>query len=286
MTKKTYTYISHRESFGAELMRIIDDKNRNFTRNQINIASNDPDLKYGIDTPIYRILPYSRLRSCFNKNTLGLVRIKKWDDPFENWLLKSKFILKNRNSASIASRDDFFGQCWSYADESDAMWRIYSSLERRGVKVKTTIRKLLDILIKNVEERNEEDNKPLEISKFIGKVKYLDKEKIEGELKKNVKEFATTNLGQAQSFFFKRLEFQHEKEIRILFKTSEVTYNRDVFELKICANDLFDEIILDPRLEQEEVEEMIKNIKGWGYEKNVEQSSLYNFEDINFNLDL
>lgn len=39
--------------------------------------------------------------------------------------------------------DDWYGQCWSLLEESDAMWRIYSpKASDEAIKVKTTIRKL------------------------------------------------------------------------------------------------------------------------------------------------
>lgn len=36
-----------------------------------------------------------------------------------------------------------YGQSWTLDEESDALWRIYSSKENWGVKVKTTIKKTI-----------------------------------------------------------------------------------------------------------------------------------------------
>lgn len=114
------TYITHRESFISGLKKLHDDAHGNIGRNLIHLSEEDLDL------PIYRIFSFKRLKEILENNELGLVRPRKWDDPFENWLLKSTFLLKNGKEASIMSSESFVGQCWSLTEESDAMWRIYS----------------------------------------------------------------------------------------------------------------------------------------------------------------
>lgn len=232
MTKK---FITHTESFISSLQKKFDDSNGNINRNLIHLTQEE------IDLPIYRIFPFHRLQEIFTNKELVFIKPKKWDDPFENWLLKSKFKLKNGEEISILSSQDFVGQCWSLTEENDAMWRIYSS-KKGGVKIKTTIRKLLITLLTGVQ-----DDLQHEISKFIGKVKYLTKEEIIKEFQNNYKSYLTTNIGQAKSHFYKRPEFKHEDEIRILFKTSK-NIEDNKFKLKIDPYELIDEIILDPRL--------------------------------------
>jgi hypothetical protein len=207
--------ITHRESFLSGLQKLYDDAHGKVSRNLINLTENDLSL------PIYRIISVSRLENILTTNQLGLVRPKVWDDPFENWLLKSKFILKNGNEASVMSSQDFVGQCWTATEESDAMWRIYSP-EKSGVKIKTTIGKLLNELLNQVEDENK-----FEISKFIGKVKYLSKEEIIAEFGRNVKNSLQPILDKQRPIFINdqnlstrmRLEF-YLKPLIMFPKTS------------------------------------------------------------------
>jgi hypothetical protein len=249
--------ITHRESFVSGLLNVYDKANDIVTSCLINISEEEYDL------PIYRIFPRCRLLDVLKTKKLALVRPSMWDDSFENWLLRSKFICKDGSEASIMSSNSFIGQCWSLEKETDAMWRIYSP-DSDGVKVKTTISKLLRALINNVEDENRFEN-----SKFIGKVDYLTKDEIKENFRKNAYSYSTTNIGQATSHFFKRPEFSHEKEVV-----------DGIFSLQIEPTELFEEIILDPRLDKSSADKNINYIKSLGCYSSVEQSILYSFENI------
>ena len=117
-------------------------------KNLINLTEPDLDIK------IYRIFEYKWLKEMFEEKKMALVKPKEWDDPFENFILRSGGTNDKNESFTINFWDDFFGLCWTLTPESDAMWRIYSPkheyskiedkviAKREGVKVETTIRKL------------------------------------------------------------------------------------------------------------------------------------------------
>lgn len=42
-----------------------------------------------LDKNIYRIFSFDRLTEMFNERKITLLKPKKWDDPFENFILKS-----------------------------------------------------------------------------------------------------------------------------------------------------------------------------------------------------
>ncbi|MBS1611414.1 MAG: DUF2971 domain-containing protein [Bacteroidetes bacterium] len=258
-------FIQPTEPFVYGLAKKVDQISGNYSRNLIHLSIEDLDL------PIYRIFTFERLKQIFSSNALCLVRPSMWDDPFENWLLRSKFILDDNSEAYFLSNDSFVGQCWSLLEESDAMWRIYSPC-KGGIKVKTTIRKLLLSLINNgIEDRENE------YSKFIAKVKYLNVDAIKQEFQYNADEYIRTNIGQAKTHSFKRSEFAHENEVRLLFKKENGVAN-GLYNLSISPNELFDEIVIDPRCK--EIIEVEKQILELGYEGPVTQSSLYKFMDI------
>jgi hypothetical protein len=99
-----------------------------------------------LDQPVYRIFPCHRLSEMFSERELVMVRPSSWDDPFENFLLQCGVIDGCGKVTSLASlRDHWYGLCWTTNEDSDAMWRIYSP-DKKGVRVKTTIRKLADTL--------------------------------------------------------------------------------------------------------------------------------------------
>ena len=110
------------------------------------MTSNFLNFKSGeLDSPIYRVVAEDRLFKLFNDKVNVLVRPKKWDDPFENFIMNSTGLLPNGQKFSVGFRDHFYGQCWTRTRESDAIWRIYSP-NKCGARITTTPRKLLTAL--------------------------------------------------------------------------------------------------------------------------------------------
>jgi len=69
---------------------------------------------------IYRIIPTFRLIELLKMKENVLSKPKKWDDPFENFILRSHLI-REGTRVSIGLRDCFYGQCWTLQSVSDAM---------------------------------------------------------------------------------------------------------------------------------------------------------------------
>lgn len=85
----------------------------------------------------------------YNKENV-LVNPRKWDDPFENFMIENaKYLFKGGRIHTTRDSDCCFGQCWTLTKESDAIWRIYAP-NKDGVKVKSTIRILLRSLEKQL----------------------------------------------------------------------------------------------------------------------------------------
>jgi hypothetical protein len=97
-----------------------------------------------IDAPIYRIFSKLRFLALARTSQNGLVNPSKWDDPFENFFLRSEISGARGERISMNSLErDWYGQCWTYNNDTDAMWRIYSS-RKDGIKIKTTVRKIFE----------------------------------------------------------------------------------------------------------------------------------------------
>lgn len=87
---------------------------------------------------IYRIVSVERLLQLFQTQQNTLIKPKKWDDPFENFILQSQVRIPTGEIATFGFRDQFYGQCWTLHSASDAMWRIYSP-NKNAVRIRSTI---------------------------------------------------------------------------------------------------------------------------------------------------
>ena len=243
----------------------------NLDYNIINIED-EADL----DTPIYRVYNCQRLLTLFGEKKNTLVKPALWDDPLENFILNTAAkSLAGDSRYDFEARDSYYGQCWSLLNESDAMWRIYSP-DKMGIKVKTTIRKLIDSLQNSTEAKSGQC--------FIGKVKYLDSESLKNRLedKSWLHLEAMSYDNQAASLLYKRLEFTHEHEVRLLFLDRRNS-SSTIFQYSIDPLQTFDEIEFDPRISTEmfDVFQFYFQEK-ISYNKPIVQSELYKVPQLDF----
>ena len=218
------------------------------------------------DLPIYRIFSLDRVEEILRDKKLMLVKPELWEDPFENFLAKVPVEL-TRSGGTCTVGDlfkDFFGQFWTQEQESDAMWRIYSP-KKLGVRLKTTPRRLIEAIYDPANQFR--DN-----AYFIGKVHYFAEAQIaaffqDGDFTRQV----TMGLGwgQAHALLIKRTEFEHEREVRLLFndlrENSRGRATALVFAFAIDPETLFDEITLDPRLELNAANALWVRLKALGF---------------------
>jgi len=218
-----------------------------------------------LDKPIYRIFPISRFIQILTTNRLTLVKPKKWDDPFENSLLSAVFTIDGEKT-EFSAKDEVYGQCWTQHRETDAMWRIYSP-NKDGVRMKTTPRKLLNSLSSKTEKNPE-------VKCFIGKVKYKNKKNLE-DCFSEIDLLNSNGSGIAASLLYKRKEFSHEKEVRLIYIGDSGKCDSDIFQYEIKPNELFERILFDPRMESSLRKSYISAIKCLGCNSEVRRSTLY-----------
>ncbi|MCA2988896.1 MAG: DUF2971 domain-containing protein [Gemmatimonas sp.] len=236
----------------------------------INLTDADASL------PIYRIFSQSRFRELVANRANSLVRPVKWDDPFENALLKAQGILEDGTRVSVGFMDDLYGQCWTTNRDSDAMWRIYSP-NMTGVRVRTTVGRLYEGLVASCPQYHE-------ISCFIGKVEYLSADSIVSRFTDS--DWATSHVldtsgcGQAATLLLKRPEFSHEKEVRLIYFANEKNRtDGDVYSYSIDPFALIDEVAFDPRWESGEFFAAKVEAEKAGF-SNVVQSELYRLPEF------
>lgn len=229
------------------------------------------------DVPIYRIFSYERFVQAIQSKQLTLVTPALWDDPFENFFLKSKVDMGDGTFSGldlIANR--WFGQCWTTEKDSDALWRIYSPT-KCGIRVKTTVGKLFSALYMA-------NDFQAGLKYFIGKVHYKSQSEILELLKQST--FMSIagggqNHGFAELLCIKRTEFAHENEVRILYHDTGEGYKREkTFSFDFDPNVLIEEVCLDPRVDQHTVISTEEKLKSMGLMLTVIKSPLYDFPEV------
>ena len=242
-----------------------------------------------MDTPIYRVFSKYWLIEALTKKKNALVKPQLWDDPFENFIFKLKAKTKRGDSVSFESiRESFYGQCWTFSvKETDALWRIYSP-KKDGFRVKTTIRKMFETFydIKN----------PLAMTAFyVGRILYEDEVDIKTFFEDSVN-LETLILdqsgnGQIETLLVKRLEFEHENELRLILAADKswIDTTQNSYEFPIDINFHFEEILADPRMDDDDANcfsNSVKEIRALGYTNPIEKSKLYQIPNLNLRLNI
>ena len=172
-----------------------------------------------------------------------------------------------------------FGQSWTLQEESDAMWRIYSKLDRTlheylddtAVRIKTTARKLYNVIYANDEDF---------YTSYIGAVKYLSQNDFL-KMQDSLSPLNPLDLSEVfvKSYFFKRAPFEHEKEVRpiLIYSPKHENFGKDGVSFDIDFDNLIDEMVTDPRLTPDEYRTVRGQLIGLGAKSDkVRNSELYN----------
>lgn len=225
--------------------------------------------------PLYRYMNYAHLVKFIKSHKYIISNIRKWEDPYENYLSKCFLIDKYNKRASRVTLEHY-GQCWTKKKESDAMWRIYSTIKRS--KSGKLNKKLMGIRIKS--RPSQLQALPCKVSGsnrgFLGSVKYLPQQLIDSELVN----LSFNSFGEywdkwEEVFFIKRKEFEHEKEFRMVFSCG---VNAEKVIATICPFDFIQEIVFDPRLTIVEYDEFRSELLELDFPASkIKLSQLYHF---------
>ena len=246
----------------------------------------DEKLKAGnvinldLDTPIYKYIPFKYLKLMIQNSNLYFGKVSSWEDVYENWFLKEQMVLPSGEKGSATDLiQGVFGQSWTLQEESDAMWRIYSKLDRTlhdylddtAVRIKTTARKLYNVIYANDEDFN---------TSYIGAVKYLSQNDFL-KMQDYLSPLNPLDLSEVfvKSYFFKRAPFEHEKEVRpiLIYSPKHENFGKDGVSFDIDFDNLIDEMVTDPRLTPDEYRTVRGLLIGLGAKSDkVRNSELYN----------
>ena len=229
---------------------------------------------------LYKFIPFKYIKKIVEKSYMPIKRIDGWEDCYENFFLKNNFVMGiNQYDLKKISRK-FYGLCFSMLDESDAMWRIYSDIKGLDAKRSETL--------DNVAIRICVKPKQLYLmvpiradvkgGSYIQKVRYISKADMESELIAANPYNLTTIADKTQnSFFTKRMEFSHEKEVRYIFITNRY-HKANTIDMSLNPLAFFEEFTVDPRLSRGQFCEIKKELEKRGINSaKINQSSLYRF---------
>lgn len=229
-------------------------------KNFINFTEKEHDYQ------IYRVMPLDRFYKLFTDKQNVLVRPSKWEDPFENFILNAPARLSDGTVVTFGFNNDFYGQCWTKLTSSDALWRIYSP-DKTGVRVRTTVRKLLTSVQAPLGDWAHEQA-------FIGKVLYLGDKKLV-EFGNGVFRNGLNSRALAETLLVKRVAFRHEREVRLLYLEKDKG-RKDIYAYAVDPHMLIDQVMIDPRLSRSEADDKKVEIRNrTGFKGKILHSLLY-----------
>lgn len=196
-----------------------------------------------LDAPIYKYMPLKYVIALLQSQKLYVGKVLKWEDVYENFWFRLHFVSSDGTPLSAEKLiKNNFGQCWTYADETDAMWRNYSQLDfdvldNVAVRIKTTARKLFDAVFVNQD---------CMATTYIGRVKYMTLEEMNSWISKKL-DINNPTRCMAESLFIKRTEFLHESEVRIMITLgcNDPKVNEPYLTFSVDPNDFIDEYMID-----------------------------------------
>lgn len=232
-----------------------------------------------LDKPLFRVFKRKWFFDIVDTNQVTLAHPRKWDDPFENFIMNATGELMTGEVFTVDFRNNFFGQCWTMTRENDAMWRIYAP-DEDGVRLTTTPRKLLQALY-------DQAGRFKDINSFIGKVEYKSKVALTKLLTDSqlIRSMLTdsTGRGQVQTLLFKRVAFRHENEVRLIYNSNGKVPG-DYYKFQVNPFELFDDIVFDPRMRYDEFKKDKDRLIKLGYRKRIVKSTLYQVPQLRFKL--
>lgn len=226
---------------------------------------------------LFRYFSFDLLLQMLTEKKNYLVKTARWEDVYENFILKDNLIYKGGRIEVEKMEDRFFGQCWTRKMASDAIWRIYSP-DKKSVRIKTSLGKLYDLGLSF--------NKEGDGICLLGKVDYYPQTKIEEDIL-SLDHVSKDELAQIllQSLFVKRNHFSHEAEYRLIYM-SDSPSQEDVITMDIDPLDFIENVYFDPRADDNYVNRCTRILTdALGYPKDrIHKSEFYSFNSLRINV--
>jgi hypothetical protein len=248
-------------------------------------------------TPVYRIIEFDRIIEILESGQNCFSRPSNWDDPFES-LLSFVDIQRSDNYYNRPINDFglyVYAQCRTFLEENDLLWRVYSP-NKDGVRIKSTPSKLIDslknsLVVRSIQAQPQvleifyspsgDEKEPVyeEIKAFFGEVEYLSFDAISEYLKSINKDSEFSDL--VKSILIKREPFKNEEEVRVgIYHLNDLDpislfYGEKRFYYDFNINEIFDEVVFDPRITTQKFNGLKDLIINLGYKNKISRSTIY-----------
>lgn len=229
---------------------------------------------------IFRIFELPYQLSDIRDSKFTLINPEKYKDRYENPLLNRVFTDETGDSLTLNGIvEHYYVSPWTFdPSENPFYWLLYTR-NCLGIRIKSTVGKIMH-------EMMNLDNPFYMLQFHAGTVDYFEQEDIDNWLEESHYTDFLDSLGQlsVSSLMALRNRFSGEKEIRFVF--SHIPANTENFFIKnhviirdnICKHPInwvsvIDEIILDPRITDEDFEETVRNLRSWGVTCDINHSN-------------
>lgn len=197
------------KKYGKEQARIKAEKHREEILKLLSETGQTLFIKPEPKVKIWRYMDFTKFVYMLEKGALFFPKIDSFNDPYEGSYSRGNLQIRNfvfsraKKKNEIDSlineietiRPYIYANCWHMNDfESAGMWKLYSKTNE-SICIQTEFRKLEMALPKSIK---------------LGKVKYINYEK----------EWIPES-NPYYPFIYKRLSFEHEKELRAIFNAKE-----------------------------------------------------------------
>lgn len=229
-------------------------------REKIALFEITPETINQLSDSKYHIIRRNFAENFLKDGHLYLRNPSKWDDPFEEYWYK----LFTKNNP--VSRFSMYGFCMSDEYRSDALWRIYSP-EKDGVRIKINLRKFCEAVL-------DADNFNGRL--FVGHVEYLSDSKLV-KLAEDIRSENHRGLTNTiRPWYTKRTAFTHEKEVRLIYLSSEPQVDGCTLRLPNHMN-FVETLLIEPRMPEKDASSYKRDLKAWSKleESKINQSRLY-----------
>jgi len=237
------------------------------------------------DTVLWRFMDFTKFISLISTQSLFFTRADKFEDPFEGakgikknkskWdkhyleffeqayknppegvdfnksdleiKKEAKRLLKELDNGGKSDLKRTFINCWHENPfESEAMWKLYTKNMTEGIAIQTTYDKLYRALDRNP-------------SISIGRVNYID--------------YSQQFAGINESFWFKRKSFEHEKEVRAIYKDFKAD-NEYGIPMKVNIRTLINKLYVSPTAQDWFVNVVKDTMEKFELKKKINRSSM------------
>ena len=228
----------------------------------------DKEYIKNLTDPIFRYMPADRYYELIEDRYIALTHVSNWEDPYEGFIYRGGIGANNGLADGIYDLfKSVYGQSWTAeGKEFDVLWRAMAKGTRGGlVRIQTTVRKLAECLLQQV--------KPSAISgkglMRIARIEYKDEAKFNDALNQdNLVRLLNGDEERRLGFlFFKRKEFELEREVRVAVLADDDCINRseckrgDLLKFKVDPGKLIEDVLVDPCMGRRDYERLVCRTK-------------------------